>query len=98
MTHPYPKVNLVPRFVDPRPKTFKSYRPEKDYLKMSIQISKVGHSDLFLIHHTPLPQDELVPRYDDPRPKTRPISTCLSDDPCQIILPLVYWFIRIRFK
>jgi len=36
-----------------------AFRPGKVFLKNVNKISKVGHSDLFLIHDTLLPQDEL---------------------------------------
>jgi len=52
-------MNLVQKFDDSRPKHLKSYRPDNVFLKMVNKISKIGHSDLFLIRNTPLPQDEL---------------------------------------
>jgi len=44
VTHPYPKINLVPRFDDPRPKTLKVIGLIWFFLNFN-KISKIGHSD-----------------------------------------------------
>jgi len=44
------------------------------FIKMTIQISKVGHSNLFqfVTHH--YPKVNLVPRFDDPWPQTLKVT------------------------
>jgi len=52
-------MNLVRRFDDPRPKTLKVIGQTSFFSLNVNKISKVGHSDLFLICDTLLPKNEL---------------------------------------